>query len=524
MRRTLAVAALAVASLTIAAAPARSGPITITILHTNDMHAHVEPFTVGGKEMGGYARQATLIQRFRQSDPNPLLLCAGDTFQGTLYFNVYEGLADLAYMNFAGYRAMTVGNHEFDRGPKALGRFARLARFPLVAANLDVTHDPDLTGIIKPSVVLEVGGETIGIVGAVPEDLLTITTPGPTVRVKETVPSIQAAVDDLTRRGVDKVILLSHLGFAVDTSAIAHLSNVDVVVGGHSHSLLGTVADLPQPRGPYPTVSHDADGHPVPVVQAWEWGKVLGRIQVTFDEHGVVTGWANAAPVPVDASIPEDATVKSMVAALELPLATARDQAVGYTDEGIPTTKVTSRQVENPMANVIADAMLAATATNGSIAAFVNAGGVRAGIDAGEITFGDAIAVQPFNNTLVQIDLTGAELQAVLNETLGVLLDNPGGLLYPSRGTSYVIDLGRAPGERVRDLLVDGKPVEAESTYRITVPSFAANGGDNHAILATVKGRRYDTGLLDIDALVEYLRANSPLDGRLEGRVTIQGN
>jgi len=524
MRRSLAVLGVVAVVLVGAAVPARSGPITITILHTNDMHAHVEPFTVRGRDMGGYARQATLIRRFTETDPNPLLLCAGDTFQGTLYFNVYQGLADLAYMNLAGYRAMAVGNHEFDRGPKALARFAHLARFPLVAANLDVGDDPDLADLIRPSVVLEVGGEKIGIVGAVPQDLLTISTPGPTVRVKDTVPSIQMAVDDLTRQGVDKIVLLSHLGYAVDTSVIARLHGVDVVVGGHSHTLLGGGADLPQPRGSYPTVSHDAEGRDVPVVQAWEWGKVLGRIQVSFDEHGVVTGWANAAPIPVDASVPEDETVKSMVAAFELPLATARDQVLGHTDTGIPTTRVTSRHAENPMANVISDAMLAATAAAGSVAAFVNAGGVRSGIDAGQITFGDAISVQPFNNTLVQVDLTGAELRAVLDETLGVMLDNPGGVLYPSRGTSYVIDLGRAPGERVRDLLVAGKPVEAAATYRITVPSFVANGGDSHAILAAVQGRRYDTGLLDIDALVEYLKANSPLDGRLEGRVTVVGN
>jgi len=524
MKRTLARAALVVVGTVLFPGPARSGPITITILHTNDMHAHVEPFTVRGRDMGGYARQAALIERFRATDPNPLLLCAGDTFQGTLYFNVYEGLADLAFMNAIGYRAMTVGNHEFDRGPRVLARFAGLARFPLVAANLDVSADPDLASLIKPSVVLEVGGERIGVVGAVPEDLLTISTPGPTVKVTDTVASIQAAVDALTREGVDKVVLLSHLGYATDTSVVARLHGVDVVVGGHSHTLLGAVEGLPEPRGPYPTVSHDAEGRAVPVVQAWEWGKVIGRIRLDFDERGVVTGWANAAPVPIDGSVPEDATVRSMVAAFGLPLAGARDRVVGHSDAGIPTTRVTTRHAENPMANVIADAMLDATAAAGSAAAFVNAGGVRSGIDAGPITFGDAISVQPFNNTLVQVDLSGAELVAVLGETLGALPDNPGGLLYPSSGTSYVIDLGRPTGERVRDLVVAGRPVDPAAVYRITVPSFVASGGDSHAVLAAVKGRRYDTGLLDIDALVQYLRDHSPLDGRLEGRVSVTGS
>lgn len=523
MRPAIRSAVLVVVLLGTHAWPALAKAITITILHTNDMHAHVEAFTQHGHEMGGYARQATLIERYRASDPNPIVLSAGDTFQGTVYFNVYHGLADLAFMNYAGYQAMAVGNHEFDRGSAVLARFAKLARFPLLAANLDVSSDTELAGLIKPSTVLEVGGERIGIVGAITPELLRISTPGPGVKLLDLVTSVQRAIDELTEAGVDKVILLSHLGYEADKELAPQLRGVDVIVGGHSHTLLGTVAGLPQPFGPYPTVAKDRDGNTVLIVQAWDWGRVLGRIEVSFDGAGRVTSWADAAPVPIVPAVPEDPTVASMVAAFALPLAAARDTVVGHTVTGVARTRVTPRHADNPMADVITDAMLAATQKAGSVAAFVNSGGVRAALDPGPITYGQAVTVQPFNNTLVQLDLTGAELKAMLEETLGGLPKSAAGLLYPSGGTSYVIDIRKPAGDRIARLEVGGKPLQAGATYRITVPSFIAAGGDGHALAKSASGYRYDTGILDVDALVDYLKAHDPIDGRLAGRVTIVG-
>jgi 5'-nucleotidase len=523
MKKAIATVVLVIGSLAALAPSVLAKAITITILHTNDMHAHLEPFTQRGREMGGYARQATLINRLRASDTNPLLLCAGDTFQGTLNFNAYEGLADLAYMNYIGYQAMAVGNHEFDRGPAVLARFAGLARFPLLASNLDASCDRELGSLIKPSAVLEVGGEGIGIVGALPPDLLAISSPGPTINIKDLVTSVQSAVDAMMQQGVDKIILLSHIGYQPDVELAARLRGVDVIVGGHSHTLLGAVLGLPEPAGDYPTVCKDLDANTVLIVQAWDWGRVVGRIRVSFDDAGHVVRWDNAGPIPVDPSIPEDPTVKAMVAAFARPIASIRDQVVGHSERGVAITRVTARHAENPMANVISDAMLAATERARSVAAFINAGGVRAGLEPGPVIYGQAVTVQPFNNTLVQLDLTGAELKEVLEETLGGLPASAAGLLYPSHGTSYGIDLGKPAGRRVVSLKVAGEPAQDGKVYRVTVPSFIAGGGDAHAVLKSSRRYRYDTGILDIDAFVEFLKAHDPINGRLEGRVEILG-
>ncbi len=337
------------------------------------------------------------------------------------------------------------------------------------------------------------------------------------------VSSVQGAIDALATAGVDKVILLSHVGYKTDLELAGTLTGVDVIVGGHSHTLLGTVPGLPQPAGEYPTVLRGPDGSTVLVVQAWEWGKVLGRIKVHFDVQGRVARWDDAAPVPVDASVEEDPTVKAMAAAFARPLAALRDQVVAHAPKGIATTRATVRHAENPMANVIADAMLAATAKGASVAAFVNAGGVRAGIEPGPITYGQAVAVQPFNNTLVQLDLTGGELRAILEEALGDWPESGAGLLCPSRGTSYMIDLDRLAGSRVVDLVVGGAAAQEGTSYRVTLPSFVAGGGDNHPLAKLARGTRYDTGILDIDAFVEFLKAHNPIAGDLEGRVTLTG-
>jgi len=108
-------------------------PITVTILHNNDLHAHIEPTMIAKKPYGGYARIATLLKKYRATDPNPIYLNAGDTFQGTIYFNFYEGLADVAILNAMGLQAMALGNHEFDRGPKPLATFIQNATFPVLS-------------------------------------------------------------------------------------------------------------------------------------------------------------------------------------------------------------------------------------------------------------------------------------------------------------------------------------------------------------------------------------------------------
>ena len=481
-------------------------PITITLLHSNDLHAHIEPTKIKGQTYGGYARQAAIIRKARQTEPNVMLLSGGDTFQGTLFFNTYEGLADLAFMNEVGYQAMAVGNHEFDRGPKPLGMFASLAAFPLLSANLDVSGEPALNKVIHDSTVITVGGEKFGIVGATTPTVTNISSPGPTVKLKDLHDSVQAAIDELRSKGIHKIFLVTHIGYNVDQSLVRTLHGVSFVVGGHSHTPLGTpdLPGWPKSEGEYPTVVKNADGANVPIVQSWEWGKVFGHITLDFDAKGNLVKWRNAKAIVLDSSIPDDPTAASLIAAFKKPITALEGQPVGVASNGF--SKESQGSADSPMADVIADGMHAATAKAGADVAFVNSGGVRGGLEPGKITYGNLISIEPFGNTLVVLDLSGAELKAALEEGVGT-----GGQLNPSAGSRYTFDRSKPQGSRVSDIVIAGASLDLARTYHVTFLNFTANGGDAHNVLKMAEGKRVDTGLIDLDALIDFVKAHSPL-------------
>jgi 5'-nucleotidase / UDP-sugar diphosphatase len=520
MKRTLfCLVSLVLATLSMAK------PITITVLHTDDLHGHIEPFKIKNGTYGGYARQLTLVKRYMASDPNPLLLSGGDTFQGTLYFNVYQGLADLYFMNLMGYNGMAVGNHEFDLGPEPLSRFAKGANFPILSANIDVSQEPLLKDLIKPHTILTVDGEKVGLIGATTPDLPTISSPGDKVKMLELFSSIENSVKALEAEGVNKIFLLSHLGYTLEQEVAAKVRGIDLIVGGHSHTLLGEFnnPDFPPSEGPYPTIVKNPDGNRTLLVAAWEWGKLLGRIKVHFDDNGAIQSWTDAQPIVVDSNVEEDPLGKWAVYAFAKPIENLRNTIIGQTVTGIDGSRETVRKGESPMANVIADSMLESGAKAGAELALINGGGVRSGIDNGPITYEEAIQVQPFNNQLVILDLTGEEILRALEYGVEGIPENRGQFLHVSKGSSYTFDLRRPKGQQVTNVIINGKPLERGKTYRTIMNSFMASGGDDNAIFRDAKGYRLNTGTLDIDVLVEYIRKHTPIIGKPEGRIVAVG-
>ncbi|MGE0000600.1 MAG: bifunctional UDP-sugar hydrolase/5'-nucleotidase [Fimbriimonadaceae bacterium] len=505
-------------ALVLALSATASADTRIRILHANDTHAHMEPTMIKGKAYGGWAKFATAVQRNWAQDEPCFLLHGGDAFQGTLFFNVYEGLADAAVMNAIGFDAMAVGNHEFDKGPAALARFASLAEFPLLAANLDMSQEPLLKELIAPHAVIESKGFRIGVVGACTEDLPFISSPGENVKVEKLVPSLQREIDLLAGQGVNVIVVVSHCGYDVEKDYATKLRGVDVVVGGHSHTLLGNV-QFPneQPvRGPYPTVMKNADGKTALVVQAWEWSKVLGKLQLVVDDAGNIVSWEGSEAIAIDDRFHEDRTIASMIGAFKKPIEALMAKPAGELKVELGRA---GSDGDSPMGNFIADAMLAATKQQSTVAAFMNAGGVRASLPAGPVTFGQVIEVQPFANTLVVLEVSGAEIKQALENGAARL-----GLLAVSEGTSYRADRAMPENSRVSDVVIGGSPLELGKTYRIVTNSFIAAGGDAQTVLKDAKGYRFDTGLVDSDTLIEYLQARSPVSEAPPKRVVAVGS
>jgi len=572
MRRSRALApAFALLLAIMAWGCARPAPFSLTIAHVNDTHSNLEPaetrLRLGGRnvtaQLGGFARLKGALDEARagaRADGSRFLaLHAGDAVQGTLFFNVFQGRADFDLLNLLGLDAMTLGNHEFDRGPALTAELLGRARFPVVSANIDASREPALAGRLAPCVIRELDGARVGVVGVTTPGTPNISSPG-AVRFLPAAPAVARAVGELRARGVDAVVVLSHLGYAEDLRLAREVAGIAVIVGGHSHSLLGDPAELGPlglaPAGPYPTVVTRPDGARTLVVQAWRWGMQRGVLRVAFDAQGRVAGF-DARPALLagggfragGAAVPEDSPGHAELSAALLasgaarrapadpevlralaPLAAQLD-GFRHTPIGARAAVDLLRGTPSDPGPLIADAYLAATP--GAQIALLMPGGVRQDIFAGDITQGMVLGVLPFGNTLARLDLTGAELRAALEDAAEFRLrvrPDAGrqGLLFHAAGLTCRIDPAAPKGARVQGLLVRGADgrfaaYDPSAVYRLVTNSFLAGGGDGMATLKNASGPREDTGILESDALAEHLKRLGVAQPPAGARVRVEG-
>jgi 5'-nucleotidase/UDP-sugar diphosphatase len=494
---------------------------TLTILHTNDFHARFEPISRfdstcapedndKGECFGGSARLITAISEARARAENPVLFDGGDQFQGTLFYTYYKGRLTAEMMNRLGYDAMTVGNHEFDDGPEVLRGFIEAVDFPVLMSNADLSGEPHLRDVIRKSTVIERGGEKLGLIGLTPRDTDELASPGPNVIFTDPVEAVQAEVDRLTDAGVTKIIVLSHSGYSTDLRVARETTGVDVIVGGHSNTLLGQFEGA---AGPYPTMVGDTA-----IVQAYAYGKFLGELTVTFDDTGHVTA-AQGAPRVMDAAVTEDAGVKARIAEAAAPLEEIRNRVVAEAVEAIDGERDTCRAAECAMGNLVAEAMLDRVRDQGIDVAIQNGGGLRASIDAGPVTMGEVLTVLPFQNTLSTFRVTGATLLAALEH--GVSQVEDGGGRFPQvAGLQFTYDPYAPPGARMRDVTVGGMPLDPDRLYGVVSNNYLRNGGDGYAMFRDAQDA-YDFGPDVADVTAEFLAAQGPYTPFTDGRISV---
>src|SRR5690606_16364001 len=224
-----------------------------------------------------------------------------------------------------------------------------------------------------------------------------IASPGPNVEFSDVIQYVRGASEALDAAGIDKIILLSHIGYTEDMRVAAALPLVDVIVGGHSHTLLSNTAE--GAAGPYPTMVTNPEGVEVPVVQANQYGKYLGDIAITWDDEGNVVK-AEGEPFLIDATVTGNEDFKTQLAELAGPIEEAMGVVIGTATDPIEGSREVCRAMECSMGNLVADAMLDRVAEQGASMVIANGGGLRASIDAGEITMGEVITVLPFSNKI----------------------------------------------------------------------------------------------------------------------------
>ena len=555
-------------------------PLTVTIAHINDHHSNLaalsQSLKFNGKdttaEIGGFARVKTAMDQMA-GKPNLLKLHAGDALSGTLYYTLFKGEADAAMMNTVCFDAMAVGNHEFDEGDERLKSFittlqAGSCKTPVLSANvipkvgtpLAPTKSDDT---IKPYTIKDFGGQKVGIVGlTVKGKTQGSSSPLPTTVFEDEATAAQKAIDALKGQGIQRIVLLSHIGYSMDKSIAAKLTDVDVIVGGDSHTLLGdfTAYGITSSSGSYPTMAKNKDGDSVCIVQASEYSKAMGELTVNFNakqavdscsgkEHlllgetftrkdaaGKSVALTGADLDEVKAIIAKDAQLWSLK-----PNASAEAVLKGYSDKvdamkkevigtasellcleripgggasKTPGCTATTNAHGGDISNLVAYAFRDMSIT--SQIAIQNAGGVRIDVPAGDVTIGTAYTLLPFANTLTELDMTGTEIKAVLEEAVEYAVKSGGSTgAYPyAAGLRWTVDLSKPAGSRFSNLEYKGKKDSAwsalnmSSSYKVVTNNFLAQGSDGYATFKKVSdsGRFLDTYLDYAQSFVDYTK------------------
>jgi 5'-nucleotidase len=531
--------------------------VAVRLIAFNDLHGHLEPGdnTVAMPDprdpaqrialrTGGMAHLATAARRLRAEQPASLLVSTGDLVGASpLTSALFRDEPTVEAMNALGLDLSVVGNHEFDHGVAELRRLIAGgcateprgvaatcagvdrsyagARFPFIAANVEdaATGAP----LLPPFVVRTVDGVRIGLVGAV-----TRSTPGIVMpdgirgwRFTSEAQALNRYARQLRADGVNVVVAVVHEGGDADggingcdnpRGAIFDIVRaldpaIDVVLSAHTHRAYNC----------------RIDGRPV--IQGASFGRLLSVIDLQVDRAGgaVAREATRARNVPVangldadpaiDAAYPPypaDPQVAAIVEHYRKRVAPLAERPVGRLAAAVE--RLPPEQGDSPAGRLIADAHLAATRGNGAQIAFTNTGGIRANLRPrqpdGTVTFGDVFTVQPFGNTLVTMTLTGAQLKALLESQWRSGTARPH-FLQPSATLSYAWRDDAPPGARVVEdsITIGAERWRRDATYRVTVNSYLAAGGDRfHAFL---DGTERSGGPLDVDALAQYLSQRS---------------
>jgi 2',3'-cyclic-nucleotide 2'-phosphodiesterase (5'-nucleotidase family) len=489
------------AGLLLAAACAFAGdPVHLIVLHTNDLHGQLMPHPASparavlrGKPAGGFPHLVTMVRNIREQAAREgakvLLFSAGDIFQGTPVGNETRGDAVIACMRLAGYDAMAVGNHEFDYGVENMFRLAKAAPFPVLAANMGPIEGTSVaawTKIEAPDAPC-----TIAVIGLITPMTPLITSPAVGERFKfaDPVATARGLVKEID---ADLHFVLSHCGRDVELRIAREVEGVALVAGGHSHTPVQRVIGT------------------VPYVQTHGKSYTLGRVDLWLDPDGWKVLRAKTALLPVDpsehAADPEvQAIVDRYGKVLEKKL------AVVVGELAAPARRARglfSSSAGNWMADVVRDVGRAEIG-------ITNKGGIRTDLEPGKVTMGDVYRLMPFENTIVTMKLTGADVRKLVERHVGL----GGEVRAPGLEWSGMRVVLKSPRE-IQAILVGGAPLDPERTYLVATNSFLSWGGDGFEAFRRGAGRA-ETGVLFRDALAADLRKRSPVKPPAERRIVV---
>ncbi|MBI5688364.1 MAG: bifunctional metallophosphatase/5'-nucleotidase [Verrucomicrobia bacterium] len=495
--------------------------VPITILHTTDLHGHIQPADLfypkeeAGKDLGGLARCATAIQRIRAETPNCLLVDNGDTLQGTAASFMSGGLMMIRAMNQLRYDAWVLGNHDFDWGAGKLARCVEASQAPVLAANLrcDPTAPKTIADKVRPFVVKEVDGVRVALLG--------LTTPGVPnwsrprlirgMKFEPSVEALQRVLPELKHQKPDIIVLAAHQGHRNSPddhaneifSITSWFPELAAIIGGHTHRVM--------PELMLRDVLYSQAGH---------WGSSLGRLDFVYDTDQRKLVSRKSKLVRTDASVSQDAEILAL-AKQDLAVA-GRELArvIGAATEDFPIADAPSR--ETPVHNLLCEAILDRCQRAGHPADIVIHGVLNehAGLKKGPITVGDCWSLVPFENFIGVFEATSAQLREILEENAAQYSRDHFTGVY---GMKLALRVTVSRGQRVVSVADrDGQPFSPDQRLRVAVNSFdLASAGTRKARLRTIADAP-EAKLVEIDypvrqALIDFITAKKEISPRLHG-------
>jgi len=492
-------------------------PDYITILHTNDIHGRLEPFVYRKQQQltGGLARRASLIKYIESSNENVLTVDAGDFAQGTLFFNIFSGTPDVNLMSLAGYDVATLGNHEFDKGLQVTKNIVKQAKFPFVCANIRFTEDEELQSLVKPYIIRKQHGLKVAVIGLITENLKILANNLKNVEIFDPIETTRNIVKKINS-DVDLIIVLSHEGILADIKLAKSVPEIDVIIGGHSHTL------LKQPK------IFNIEGDKTLVLQGGEFGVHLGRLDIKVKNKEVQSYYYDL--ITVDNEIKKDSYIENEIKILSKKIKKYKNQEVGEIAFTIGGKEDRIRSSLLRAGSLITEAIKYRFPTVDVV--LQNSGGIRLykHIPPGKMTLADVLDLYPFENKIVTLELKGSDLKSVLETSSRRFPEENGGFLQSS-GLEYTLNSANPPqflssdgleikkeGQRVTDIKVNGVSLNPDKYYKIAINDYMFNGGNGFSQFKKANNV-VKTGISIQDSIVKYIKENSPVSVKIKDKI-----
>ena len=466
----------------------------LTILHWNDFHASALPYEIsdetGTKLVSGSAYFSAYLDSLKEKNENALLVCAGDELVGTPVSTLSKGKAQIEILNIIHPDVFELGNHEFDFGVENLKELIRIAQFPIICAN--VVDEESGQTLVPPYLILEKGKAKIAFIGLNTEYLKDVVVEEGTkgLKIKKAKETLEHHLFELENK-TDMQVVVSHMGYKSDVKIAEEVDGIEVIIGGHSPT------KLLQPKFINQTL----------ICQAGSNGRYIGELNLVLDlKKDKIINYDGGLVETLNEKVTPDPVVQKKVDEFEATYGMILDEIIGELK-----TPWTRNEGESNLGNWHADVMRRYTKSD---VAFINSGALRKDLPQGPIRVRDIWEINPFSDHFVSFPLSGSELLEVLE------INSRGDYeLMQVSGLEYIYDPDKPKGKRIIQVLVNGKPLALQKSYKITINDYMLDHSDKFLGIPKENLKYEIHPDLDRDVYIQAVRDQKAISSRIEGRI-----